>query len=282
MNGRALAGAAFVSALLYWGCRDESERPPLTETCTSGPGCLPPKGGVIGPGEGGAGSDGPSAGGDAGSFWSGGAPDEIVGVVRELSDDRFDRTIAFTNTAIIEAEGEEERFARATYNGFDPFVLRDFQPADPIWVLARPEENRGVLPTMHPIDPRAAFADEPIDFGLVRADTLDVIFGLAVDQAPNGRLPGTGQAILWFTDSRGEGIPGIEVTFPEAELVSYGGTWVSGETQTDQSGLVLLGNVVTPAFPGSTKRVRLSGAATGYVLIRVASNAVSLVQVPLR
>jgi hypothetical protein len=75
----------------------------------------------------------------------------------------------------------------------------------------------------------------------------------------------------------------VKVTLGDSQLTAYssGALWSSDVAATDGTGLVLLGNVPALAFPGSNKRIVLSGAASGFIDVRVIADGVSLVGVPL-
>lgn len=265
-------------------CREDPEHPPLAPPCPPGDSCIDPRPNPV-PGRGGsdAGIGEGGAGGHDSEAGAGGAaePRELTGTVRELVDDRFRASSAFSSRATIELEGRNGGLIRATYNGSSPFRLSGFHEEDPLWVRVTPDANRGVLPTLHPILLEDV-GTEAIQFGLVRAETIDLIF--AVSQDPEGPLEGHAQVVLWFRSGSGQGRPGVTVSLPEADFASYarGGTWSSVEAETDTTGLVLLANVSAPRFPGSTERIALGGTASGYIQVRVAADSVSLVEIPVQ
>lgn len=275
-----------VSAAALAACREDPEHPPYAAPCPPGERCVDPPAGGPGPGRGGSGAVGGGAAGEPAEAGAGGAPStstptELFGTVRELVDDRFRSSIAFASRATVEVEGEHGGLVRATYDGASTFRLEGFRAEDPLWVGVSPEPNRGVLSTLHPIL-LDSIDSEPLELGVVRGDTLFSIFALSLD--PEGPLPDHAQVVLLFTNGAGQGRSGVRVTLPEADFVSYqrGSAWSSAETETDATGLVLLANVAAPRFPGSTESIQLGGSASGYIRVRVAADAVSLVEVPVQ
>lgn len=268
-------------ALLTWltlapvlaACQQEvEERPPSAPGC-NGPRCVP-VGGL--PPSNGSGSGGRSAG--EGGTDGGGESSELTGSIRELVDDGFHASQPFTGIAKLSAEGATGGLVTTSWNGVDPFGLNGVKRSSATWILVAPERSQGVLPTIHPVDTRQR---PEVDLGLVRADNLDLVFLLLT--VPGERLSGKGQLILAFVEraSSGGGKNGVRVALPEAEFISYAsqGTWSELETETDTSGLVVLGNIPAPPFPGITKQVKLGGTRSGTIDLRIAADAVSLVEV---
>lgn len=267
-------------------CQEDPERPPLAAPCEPGEPCIDPRpdpgpsrgGSHAGSGEGGAAG---AAGHDSEAGAGGAAePLELTGTVREFVDDRFRVSNAFSSRATIELEGRRGGLVRTTYTGSGTFRLSGFEEEDPLWVRVAPEENRGVLPTLHPILLEDV-GRNALQLGLVRSEVIDLIFALSQD--PEGPLGEHAQVVLWFRSASGQGRAGVTVSLPEADFASYAraGTWSNAELETDATGLVLLANVGAPRFPGSTERVSLGGTASGYIQVRVAADAVSLVEVPV-
>ncbi|HEY8946639.1 MAG TPA: hypothetical protein VIM73_20445 [Polyangiaceae bacterium] len=266
-------------AVVLLGCQEEEpERPPPLPPCV-GATCVP-RGGVAPPSSSGGSGEGAFGGADAGGdAGAGGANDSLEGSVLEFVDDQFESSVTFTGTATLVAEGARGGTTTASWDGADPFQLSGFEQEQGLtWVLVSPAPNRGVLPTLHPVPTGNV---RRADLGLVRTDNLDLILLLLT--VPLERLPERAQLVLRFTDpeSTTGGAEGVRVVSSDAEFISYAveGTWSDLETATDQSGLVLLGNLSAPPFPGSTKRLSLAGALTGTLEVRVAAGAVSVVEV---
>lgn len=270
MTPRGHAVSILITAFWFLtGCQQElDERPPAAPGCT-GPGCVP-VGGLPPGSQGGSGGGPGGAGGRETADWTGN--------VRELLDDGFRSSQPFTGTAVVSVQAAQGALVTAAWNGTDPFEVRGVPLDAPTWVQIAPERNRGVLPTLHPVD---ITQTSPIDLGLVRADTLDLVLLLLT--VPGERLAGRAQLILSFRDplNQGAGQSGVRVALPEAAFVTYRnrGTWSELEPETDTSGLVVLGNISAPEFPGITKRVQLRGTRTGSIEVRIAADAVSLVEV---
>lgn len=263
-------GGLFVSV----ACQDAPTHPPFIDRCPEQGSCRPIVGVRQRPSTGGGDNpDRPPPGSSDG-------PDVITGTVSELVDDLFLSSITFPGRAEIRAEGDKSNLVRAEYTGLSAFVLSEFAVEDPLWLLVKPEENPSVLPTLSPIPLSAAF--RPVELGLVRQENVDVVFRLA--SVFSERVLGTAQLILVFTDAEdGSGVPGVSVRLPGAELVSYanGGAWSDIETATDNTGVVMLGNIWASEFPGGDVRVHLSGTTTGSIDVRLARDVVTLAEVPL-
>jgi hypothetical protein len=124
-----------------------------------------------------------------------------------------------------------------------------------------------------------------VSLSIVRTDTLDLIFS-QLTTTPE-RSMSAGQIVVRFIEEVRSGmaqsVSGVRVSAPRTAFVAYrsGDVWSDGELATDDSGLVLLGNVTAQAYPGANVRLTLGGSASGSVDVRVASGGVTLVEVPL-
>lgn len=275
--GGLLLTAALLAATA--SCQPDEERPPPPPPCT-GSQCVPPGGWPPSKSSGGSlNGEGGQGGEDAGGTANGGtsATGELTGTVREFVDLYLQNSVLFTGTATLSAQAAGGGLVNTRWNGVDPFQLSGLVPEGLTWVHATPERNQGVLATMHPVEVRSLQQD----LGLVRADNLDLVFLLLT--VPSERLPGRAQLVLVFADPSSPlgGQQGVRVALPEAEFISYAvqGTWSELETQTENTGLVVLGNIAAPAFPGSTRRVALGGTRSGSIDVRLAADTVSLVEV---
>jgi hypothetical protein len=281
MVRRSLSLAAVAALGLGLACQEEQDRPPPAPPCM-GSNCVPPIGAGPRPnggapnGEGGeGGSDGEGASGGEGGTANG----TLTGTVREFVDLALENTVLFTSSATLSVRTESGRTETVRWNGVDPFVLTGLPSNDVAWVLVTPTVDRAVLPTLHPVPMRER---TEADLGLIRSGSFDVVLLLLT--IPGERASGRAQLILRFVDpaSVAGGEAGVRVALPDAEFISYGsegGGWSELEAETDVSGLVVLGNIVAPPFPGSTKRITLSGSRTGAVDVRLVADAVSLVEV---
>lgn len=271
---RGLARPVFLLVFGVAGCtvRTDDERPPVFECPRSNPDCRPSSpppvlGGGSGDGEGGSAGE-PSEEGV-----------EIRGIVEEFSDTAFSTTRPFRERAVVEASGVETTTVSAIFNGSNPFQLSDVRLTTPIWVSVRAESGVSrLLRTLHPVSAAA----EDVALGMVPRATLSLIYSLLTLPVELDR--NAGHAVLFLLGSTGSGAAGVHVTVPEAEVVAYasGGTFTDEDRGTGPTGLVVLGNVRTRAYPGSEVRVAFSEGATGHADIRVAADSVSLVEIVLR
>lgn len=277
-----MSSVSFVSALLgvvlvTLACQEPDKHPPLISPCDPGQRCSLGVGQLGGAAMGGStGAGGSSTAGTAGS-----GSGRLTGSVVDLVDDGFVASIPFGDSAIIEGQASNGAVLSTTFNGQAPFTLLGVEPAVPSWISVRPSNGTGNLRTLHPV---ATNIDRSVELGLVRADTLDEMFGVLT--VPAQLATATAQIVLAFTVTQGastSGAVGVQVALPDSAFVAYksGAVWSSDLPGTDSSGLAVLGNVPGVAFPGTTKRIFLGGSSSGFIDVRVAADAVSLVAVPL-
>lgn len=272
MRGRVRGVVSLLLAATACTVRTDDDRPPPFECPRTNPDCrpsTPPPSVGRDPGGG--------EGGTAGASSEEGV--EIRGTVTEFSDTGFSVTRPFGERAVVEATGVESTTVSAIFNGSDPFHLSDVRLTSPIWVSVRPESGASrLLRTLHPV----SAGEDDVTLGLVPRATLTLIYSLLTVPVELDRE--AGHAVLFLVGSTGAGASGVHVAAPEAKVVAYArdGTFTDQDVGTGVSGLVVLGNVRTRAYPGSEVRVTFSNGATGHADIRVASDSVSLVEVALR
>jgi hypothetical protein len=272
---RALVGVA----LFGLACQDPEPHPPLASPCAPGQRCSLGLGQVGGPSPT---TGGTGAGGGAGTGGSAGNGAGVLrGTVADLVDDTFLTSIPFGDPATVEGQSSTGAVIHAAWNGIDPFLLSGVESAAPSWISVRPDSGIANLRTLHPI---ATTIERNVDLGLVRADAIDEILGLL--DAPTQRAQGSAQIVLVFSVGAGAssvGATGVRVALADSQVVAYqdGAVWSSDAAGTGSSGLAILANVPAVVFPGTTKRIVLSGTSSGFVDVRVAGDAVSLVAVPL-
>lgn len=204
----------------------------------------------------------------------------LRGSVVDLVDDTFRTTIARTDGAIIEAQGSSQPIVSAEWNGIDPFMLSGLQTALSItWISVRPKNGNASIRTITPISTGLA---AELSLPLVQTDVIDAMFQSL--STPTTRTSGAGHLVVSFVSSRtGGGIAGVRVTAGSAAVVAYrlGGAWSTDATQTDSSGLVLVGNLSASAFPGTSVTLTLSGVVSTALSFAVASDAVTVPEVAL-
>jgi hypothetical protein len=195
------------------------------------------------------------------------------GQVLAFQDDFFDAGIVYDGTADISATGLSGARVKGTYDGTS-FQLDNVLKAAGNWFLVEPDDTTGVLPTLTAIDTRTAKMDG-FAVGVVRRLDIDGIFALSLAGEPAAERA---QVVLRIVDEQLRSIPGVRAQFT-AEVVAYRseGTWDATEAgQTDDSGLIFLGNV--PATPSLTiATVALSGTVNARVEIRTLAGATTVV-----
>ncbi len=272
-------GAAAVALLVAFGCGKESERPPPV-TCVGKCGISPGNGTGVSP-EGGSGSMG------EGGSSNDDDPVELTGNVLLLNDElNFGTGTLFTDQVDLRTEDASGRSATGLWNGADPFSIANVKQTSLLWVLATPQISQAsdALPAVEPVrtDDPDATGRVDVTLALVRASTIEQIFDLAsVPLIPDSSK---GQIILLLKDrSSGAGEPppiaGVTVTAPSAEGVLYGasGAFSDVATETDASGVVILANVASAAWPGALINVDFTGARTSGARVPAVSGAVSLI-----
>jgi hypothetical protein len=279
------ATPALLAAVLVGGCANSQERPrPIV--CEGH--CGSPANVRIGaptmPGGGGESGETPGAGG--------GSSDETVtltGKVELLLDNgRFDTGEIFADPATIKSTNAEGRTASDSWNGQDPFTVKELPGGGVSWLLVTPQSaGTDASITLEPV-----VVDRPdskgfvtADLGLVRDSNIETIFTLL--SVPTQRDQKAAQVILRLTE-RGAGsgltpITGVTVKAASAETITYStnGGYSSAATQTDSTGVAILLNVPAGGWPGSLVSVQFSGAKTGGAEVRAVGGAVSLVTIVL-
>lgn len=260
-----------LAALFFSACQPEDDHPPPALGCPPEEDCSTP------PPMTGGGSGSGGSGGSAGSAGTAGSA-VLEGNLVEFLDDDFRDGVPFSDPATVEAEGASGGVVSASWTGSSPFELASFRVSEPIWVSARPLNTLALLRTVNAVEPGTDLAT----LGLVRADTLDFILQLLT--VPAERTPGAGHVVVRVTPSPGalEGVAGVTLALPDAESIAYAvqGTWSDAETGTDSTGLIVLTNISAPAFPGRTRTATLGGAVRGSVGVRIAADAVTVLEIP--
>jgi hypothetical protein len=211
--------------------------------------------------------------GGGGSSSSGNGLVDLEGQVLAFEDDYFDAGSVYGGTADVSATGLSGARVKGTYDGTS-FQLKNVLKAGDNWFLVEPQDNVGVLPTVTVVDTRAAAADE-YSIGLVRRPDIEGIFQLSLSGEPSSERA---QVVLRILDEQERSVPGVRAQFT-AEVVAYRNqdTWdATDEGQTDDSGLIFLGNV--PAtLTLTTATVALTGAVNARVEIRTLAGATTVV-----
>ena len=215
----------------------------------------------------------PSPGGGSGGSTSGSGVIDATGQVLAFQDDFFDTGIVYDGAADISATGESGARVKGTYDGTS-FQLDNVLKVAGNWFLVEPDDDTGVMPTLTAVDTRTTKPDG-YTVGVVRRLDIDGIFALSLAGEP---AAARAQVVLRIIDAQQRSVPGVRAQFT-AEVVAYRSeaTWDASDAgQTDDSGLIFLGNV--PATPTLTvATVALTGSVNARVEIRTLAGATTVV-----
>lgn len=260
--------------LVLGACQAKEEHAPAAGPCTTD--CQnPPVGSVpIGSGQsqsgfGGAGNSNNPGAGNSSTAGVG----TLDGTVAQWFDDSFTSTQPYVEPAQVRGQDAGGNVITANWNGSTAFELNGVQLSQTTWLSVLPSDP-GVLETLHAI---GSVAPSSLQLELVQADVYDAM--LEAFATGVVRRSDRAQVVLWFRSNMGTGVAGVTVDSSSAEVIGYRdtGVWSPTATATDSSGLAVLVNLSSSAFPGTTARIQLDGMATGYVDVRTASGAVSVV-----
>lgn len=259
-----LSSIALVLGLLA-GCGDKVDHPeaaagcdPNVQKCTY----LPGESGRT-----------PIGGGDGGASSGDNDVADVTGQVLAFKDDYFDQGAVYTGTAAVSATGLSGARVETSYDGTS-FELKNVLKSSSNWFLVEPEDNAGVLPTLTVVDTRVLKAGA-LTIGVAQRLDVEGIFQLSLSGEPS---PERAQVVLRVVDDQERSLPGVRAQFT-AEVVAYRSqeTWdATDEAETDESGLIFLGNV--PATRALTiASVALTGAVNARVEIRTLAGATTVV-----
>ncbi|HEX6765768.1 MAG TPA: hypothetical protein VF103_09835 [Polyangiaceae bacterium] len=260
--------ALYLVGLALTACSPEAEKPPPA-TCSGRCGQRNP--GIVGhvppPNNTGGEGGGPSGGDDS--------PVTLHGDVRSLDDITALASSPFRDPVDLLVEGVTGDVS-GRWNALDPFSLDGVKRAGVTWTQATPAQG-DALRTLQPVDTSSPNASGVVETSLsvVRESELDTAF--AVISMPITRDPGSAQAILIVLKS-GRPASGVRVLAPGAAAVIYtdNGAFTDTATFTDGSGIAILANVPSVAWPGSGYSVTLSGTVTGRWDLKLVSGGVLL------
>ena len=260
-------------------CQNSDDHPPFAAGCEKNCPLLPPI------------SIGSSGGSSAVNPDSDAGTGTLQGKVVLLTDGSFAQGALFKQAAMITADGANGSPVKAVWKGvdpFDPFVLDGIARVTTNWVSVEPDVAGGdALPTYQALQ---TYQITSVDLALVSATVLDGVFN-AVSTL---RSESSGQVIVFFR-SAGTGTPvsGLHATMSAAQAGIYasasGWTLDDGQAVTNQSGLVVFGNV-DPAAAGVTRLVTVtraptastSAAAVGQFPVKVVAGAVSIASIGIQ
>jgi hypothetical protein len=254
-------------------CQNSDDHPPFAAGCEKNCPLLPPI--SIGS-SGGSSSMNPDS--DAGTG-------TLQGKVILLTDGSFAQGSLFKQGATVTADGANGSPVTGIWKGvdpFDPFVLDGVARVTTNWVSVEPDVVGGdALTTYQALQ---TYQITSADLALVSATTLDGVFN-AVSTL---RSSNAGQVIVFFRSAAtGTPVSGLHVTMTAAQAGIYasatGWTLDDGQAVTNQSGLVVFGNV-EPGAAGVTRLVTVTRAPTastpatpaGQFPVKVVSGAVSI------
>ena len=272
-SSRIVSALALVGLLI--GCQKSDEHPPFAAGCESK--CSPLPGISVGTSSGGgSGSMNPDS--DAG-------PGTLQGNVVLLSDDSFVHAALYGNGATVTADGANGSPVTAKWDGADQYLLSGVARLATNWVSVKPDLVGGdLLLTYQAVQTNGVSS---VDLALISGATLDGIFNAVATL----RSPDSGQVILFFRSAgTGAALSGLHVAMAKAQAAVYaaasGWTLDDGTAITNQSGLVMFGNV-EPANSAGTQTVTVTRAATatmgaaaaGQFAVKVVQAAVTIATV---
>lgn len=276
MTRRPTASVVVLGALAF-GCANDKGRPPppLCPGCSLSPnlgaGQQMPDGGTQG-----------EAGSDAGTSQG----IELTGSVLVLNDDlNFSTGDFFTDSANIQTDGADGKPVTASWDGITPFAVENVKQAKPVWVLVTPPNGVAddAVPAFEPVVTDKPDANNQVsaNLALLHASTVEHIFDLA--SVPLTTDTSKAQVVLLLeTSPAGATTPspqaGVTVQSSSAENVIYAasGGFSDVAMASDNTGVVVLGNVAAAAWPGAVINVVFTGARTGGSQVRVVSGAVTI------
>jgi hypothetical protein len=192
------------------------------------------------------------------------------GSVVAFNDDYFDRGDAFTGMAQVSATGEGGVRVTADYDGTS-FELNEVLKDPGNWFWVEPAGGTGMIPTLIPVDTRAAKADR-LTVGVVNGLDVDNIFAFLNTERSVERA----QVVLTLLDEGLRSVAGVTGTLT-SEVTAYraAGGWI-GDNVTDDSGMIFFGNVRAGSALSSVS-ISLSGAVRTRVDVKVAAGAITVV-----
>lgn len=263
--------ALFALAVSALACSSDRDRPPVQAACGAGTGCTPVNSTGNGP-QGSAGAAGASANPDA-------QAGTLAGTVVAYAGDDFTITQPFPQAATVRGYGPAGTRVTAAWTGSGEFLLSGLEPTNENWISVVPgQQVADFLTTYHPVVTEGVGRR---DLALVRGSVLDQVFSVLT--LPIERVPTRGHAALFFKDASNQPLAGVRVQQAQAETIAYADAAWTDDTlaRTSAQGLVLIGNIVADADPGSLRVVNVTGSITGAFEIRVAQNAVTVAEIRL-
>ncbi|MES1185785.1 MAG: hypothetical protein ABUL60_18375 [Myxococcales bacterium] len=206
-----------------------------------------------------------------------GSGDEVAaftGDILAFNDDYFDLGSTFTGMAQVSATGQSGARVSASYDG-KSFQLDSVLKDAANWFFTVPDGGSGMIPTLMPLDTRAATAA----MLSLRVANGSVVDGIFLASSGTERALDRAQIVLHIVDEKRRSVTGVTGKLT-AEVTSYraAGSWVgvSNQNATDDSGMLFFGNV--PAGTAlSPVSVNLTGAVTASVEVTIVSGAISVV-----
>ncbi len=257
-------GAFFLlfAAVSLTGCQgEEKERPPILGGCSD---C----GGT--PGTSGGSSGGGNEGGTGGV-----AEGTLTGNVLEYVDTLFDATKPSEADATVYAFSTTSGTAQGELAVDGAYTLDDVAVSIEGFVAAVPSDDEEYVTTLFTADT----TDGREDVVLTQRVYLDDLYA-PTSLNPN---PDRGTVVLRLRNSVGDGVPDVSVTASDAERVLFRDINVYSEsrTTTTNDGVAVLLNVEASAFPGGFVPLALGGAVTRTLTVRVARDAVTILDIVL-
>lgn len=259
-------------ALGLGACSEPADRPETIGVCEGG-GCESASTGAQGY---------DSSGSSSTSTTGGSTADEGItlrGGVLVFVDDLFVGVEGWADTATILAPGAEQAVVEGEFSDGD-YSVDNVLKRSSAWVLAKPADTSLIspLPVLQPLN---TVLDDSYDLFMVNLEVLEEMYaGLAVQTT---LASDHAQVVLRLVDANADPLPGLGIQSNEGEFIAYydGTSWSDQNAFTDDTGLVLIGNVAAPDYPGRGIQIVVQGAEDQNFAVDVAAGAVSLAELAL-
>jgi hypothetical protein len=257
-------------ALVLGACSEPAERPETISVC-DGEGCE-------GAGTTARGSSDGSSTSTTGTS-TGGEGITLSGDVLVFVDDLFAALLEWEPNAVVLAPGSAEVVVEGEFDG-SLYRVVDVAPRQAAWVWVAPADEflLSPMPTLQPLN---TVVGDNYDLYMVYREVLEEMYsGL---RTPVVIDDDGAQVVVRLIDSIGDPVPGASIQTAEGDFVAYydGTSWNEDRTSTDQTGLVMIGNVVAPPYPGRGIQIVVAGAEDDNHTVDVVESTLTLASLEL-